>query len=230
MKNCVVQFYMEPAGFPQPNFVNIKVNEELLEYSKKSSKLYANKCGANYILINKPKINHIHPTFERFDLFSNMEWWKKYDHILYLDTDVICWPSSPNIFEMYSNKESFKVCEDRIAKKKSTSWHEQREKDTILSNFKPEVLRTNRFNAGVFMLNEYSANIISAHLKYKEYNDDDNRILIHAVLSSGVSTEFMDWRFNKKNGVKSWFGHGYGQEKYKTDNKLLSMARQIFKI
>jgi lipopolysaccharide biosynthesis glycosyltransferase len=221
---------MEPAGFPQPNFVNIKVNEELLEYSKKSSKLYANKCGANYILINKPKINHIHPTFERFDLFSNMEWWKKYDHILYLDTDVICWPSSPNIFEMYSNKESFKVCEDRIAKKKSTSWHEQREKDTILSNFKPEVLRTNRFNAGVFMLNEYSANIISAHLKYKEYNDDDNRILIHAVLSSGVSTEFMDWRFNKKNGVKSWFGHGYGQEKYKTDNKLLSMARQIFKI
>jgi lipopolysaccharide biosynthesis glycosyltransferase len=221
---------MEPAGFPQPNFVNIKVNEELLEYSKKSSKLYANRCGANYILINKPKINHIHPTFERFDLFSNMEWWKKYDHILYLDTDVICWPSSPNIFEMYSNKESFKVCEDRIAKKKSTSWHEQREKDTILSNFKPEVLRTNRFNAGVFMLNEYSANIISAHLKYKEYNDDDNRILIHAVLSSGVSTEFMDWRFNKKNGVKSWFGHGYGQEKYKTDNKLLSMARQIFKI
>jgi lipopolysaccharide biosynthesis glycosyltransferase len=230
MKNCVVQFYMESAGFPQPNFVNIKVNEELLEYSKKSSKLYANKCGADYILINKPKINHIHPTFERFDLFSNMKWWKKYDHILYLDTDVICWPSAPNIFEMYSNKESFKVCEDRIAKKKSTSWHEQREKDTILSNFKPEVLRTNRFNAGVFMLNEYSANIISAHLKYKEYNDDDNRILIHAVLSSGVSTEFMDWRFNKKNGVKSWFGHGYGQEKYKTNNKLLSMARQIFKI
>jgi lipopolysaccharide biosynthesis glycosyltransferase len=164
---------MESAGFPQPNFVNIKVNEELLEYSKKSSKLYANKCGANYILINKPKINHIHPTFERFDLFSNMEWWKKYDHILYLDTDVICWPSAPNIFEMYSNKESFKVCEDRIAKKKSTSWHEQREKDTILSNFKPEVLRTNRFNAGVFMLNEYSANIISAHLKYKEYNEDE---------------------------------------------------------
>jgi hypothetical protein len=34
MKNCVVQFYMEPEGFSQPDFVNIKVNEELLEYSK----------------------------------------------------------------------------------------------------------------------------------------------------------------------------------------------------
>ena len=58
MKNCVVQFYMEPAGFSQPDFVNIKVNEELLEYSKKSSKLYADRCGADYVLINKPKINH----------------------------------------------------------------------------------------------------------------------------------------------------------------------------
>ena len=46
MKNCVVQFYMEPEGFSQPDFVNIKVNEELLEYSKKSSKLYAQFIGS----------------------------------------------------------------------------------------------------------------------------------------------------------------------------------------
>ena len=228
MKNCVVQFYMEPTGFSQPDFVNIKVNKELLEYSKKSSKLYADKCGADYVLINKPKINHIHPTFERFDLFFNMEWWKKYEHILYLDTDVICWTDAPDIFKIYTNKETFKVCEDRIARKKSASWHEQREKDTILSHVDPEVLRTKRFNAGVFMLNEHSAKIIGKHLKYKEYNDDDNRILIHAVLSSGASTEFMDWRFNKKNGVKSWFGHGYGQQKYSSNNKLLLESKRIF--
>ena len=78
------------------------------------------------------------------------------------------------------------------------------------------------------MLNEHSAKIIGAHLKYKEYSDDDNRILIRAVLSSGVSTEFMDWRFNKKNGVKSWFGHGYGQQKYSSNNKLLLESKKFF--
>lgn len=228
MKNCVVQFYMEPSGFSQPNFVNIKVNEELLEYSKKSSKLYADKCGADYVLISKPRINHVHPTFERFDLFFNMEWWKKYDHILYLDTDVICWPDAPNMFDMYTNKETFKVCEDRIAKRKSTGWHEQMEKHTILSQFESDIIKDKRFNAGVFMLNEHAAKIISAHLKYKEFNDDDNRILIHAVVSSGVSTEFMDWRFNKKNGVKCWFGHGYGQQKYSSNNKLLLESKKFF--
>ena len=74
MKNCVVQFYMEPEGFSQPDFVNIKVNEELLEYSKKSSKLYADRCGADYVLINKPKINHI------ADLRERKQWISEEDH------------------------------------------------------------------------------------------------------------------------------------------------------
>jgi len=228
MKSCVVQFYMSPEGFPSPDFVNIKVNEELLYYSKLSSSMYAKRCGADYVLVDQPRINHVHPTFERFDLFFNPEWWKKYDHILYLDTDVICWPDAPNIFDMYTNKETFKVCEDRIASKKSVGWHEQREKNTILSQFQPEVLRNKRFNAGVFMLNEHAVKVISAHLRYKEFDEDDNRILIYAMLSSGVSTEFMDWRFNKKNGVKCWFGHGYGQQKYSSNNKLLLESKKIF--
>lgn len=230
MKKCIIQFYMSTNGFSNPNFVNIKINEELLAYSKLSSSIYADKCGAEYVLIDKPRINHVHPTFERFDLFLNQEWWKKYDQILYLDTDVICWPESPNIFDMYPNKKTFKICEDRTALNKSSKWHKQQEKHTILAQFDPEIIRKRRFNAGVFMLNSYSAGIIAPHLKYKEHGDDDNRILIHAMLDSQVDTEIMDWKFNKKNGVSSWFGHGYGQEKYKKDNKLLSVARQIFKI
>ena len=230
MKNCLVQFYMPTDGFADPTFVNIKVNQELLEYSKSSSSIYADKCGADYILIDNPRINHVHPTFERFDLFFNQEWWKEYDQILYLDTDVICWPDAPNVFDMYPDNKKFKICEDRTALNKSARWHKQQEKQTILSQFDSEIVRRRRFNAGVFMLNSYSAGLIAPHLKYKEHSDDDNRILIYAVLASGVEIESMDWRFNKKNGVTSWFGHGYGQEKYKKDNKLLSVARQIFKI
>ena len=230
MKNCIVQFYMPTDGYSNPNFVNIKVNQELLEYSKLSSARYAERCGADYVLIDKPSIGHVHPTFERFDLFFNQSWWKKYDQILYLDTDVICWPNSPNIFQLYQNKKTFKVCQDRTALIKSTQWHKQQEKNTILSQFDPNIIRNKRFNAGVFILNSYSAELIGPHLKYKEHSDDDNRILIYAMLSSGVETEYMDWRFNKKNGVTSWFGHGYGQDKFKKNNKLLSVARQTFQV
>jgi hypothetical protein len=230
MKNCVVQFYMDTVGFANPNFVNIGINKELLEYSKNSARLYAERCQADYILVDQPKIKHVHPTFERFDLFFNDEWWTKYDHILYLDTDVICWPSSPDIFKMYNNKKTFKVCEDKKALQRSKEWHKELDKDTILNQFDPEILRTKRFNAGVFMLNQNSAKIMRSFLKYKEYTDDDNKLLVYAMLSSGVPTEHMDSRFNKKNGVTSWFGHGYGQKKYFSDNKLIVEARKFFKI
>ena len=228
MKSCVVQFYMSPEGFPSPDFVNIKVNEELLYYSKLSSSMYAKRCGADYVLVDQPRINHVHPTFERFDLFFNPEWWEKYDQILYLDTDVVCWPNSPNIFEMYPNRKTFKVCEDRTARNKSARWHRQQETNTLLAQFDADTLRNKRFNAGVFMLNHHSASILAPHLKFKEHPDDDNRILIHAMLASGAETEYMDWRFNKKNGVTSWFGHGYGQQKYSSNNKLLLESKRIF--
>lgn len=230
MKNCVVQFYMDTSGFINPNFVNISVNKELLEYSKKSAKLYAEKYQADYVLIDQPKIKHVHPTFERFDLFFNNEWWRKYEHILYLDTDVICWPAAPNIFQMYDNKKTFKVCEDRKALKKSKEWHQKNDKDTILNQFDPEILRTKRFNAGVFMLNEHSARIIAPFLKYKEYPDDDNKLLVYATLKSQIPVERMDFRFNKKNGgPNNWFGHAYGQKKYLPNNKIIVEARKIFK-
>jgi hypothetical protein len=219
---------MDTVNFSKPNFVNIKINKELLEYSKKSARLYAEKCQVDYILVDQPRIKHVHPTFERFDLFFNKTWWEKYNHILYLDTDVICWPDAPNIFNMYTNKETFKVCEDRTALRRSEEWHKEFDKNTILDQFNPKILRKERFNAGVFMLNQYSAKIMSSFLKYKEYTDDDNRLLIYAMLASGVMTERMDKRFNKKNGVSSWFGHGYGQKKYFPNYKLLNVARNIF--
>ena len=80
------------------------------------------------------------------------------------------------------------------------------------------------------MLNWYSAKTMAPFLKYKEYPDDDNKLLVYATLKSQVVVEKMDSRFNKKNGSpKSWFGHGYGQKKYLPDSKIIVEARKLFK-
>ena len=229
MRNCIVQFHIPPETFKDPNYNNIGVNNELLKYSLKSVEQYAKKIKAEYQLIQNKRINWIHPTFERFDLFFNDEWWEKYDHILYLDTDLIVWPDSPDIFKMYDNMETFKVCEDRLAKKRSKEWHESLVKDNVLKEFSGEMLQQNRFNAGVFMLNKHSAKTVSKFLDYKNIDTDDNSLLIYAMLKSRVISERMDWRFNKKNGTESWFGHAYGQQKFKDKNfKLLEKARRIY--
>jgi len=226
--NCIVQFHINSNKYVVPDYNNIGVNEELFRCSLISVKEYAKRINCDYVLVEDKRINHKHPTFERFDLFFNNNWWEKYEHILYLDTDLIVWPDSPDIFKMYTNTTTFKPCEDRIAKRRSTEWHKEYVKDIVLKEFPGETLQQNRFNAGVFMLNKHSANAISKFLDYKNIDIDDNSLLIYAMLKSGVKIEPMDWRFNKKNGTESWFGHAYGQKKFQTPFDLIEKAKKIF--
>ena len=218
---------MAPSGFSQPEFNNLGHSNELFEFSKKSVETYAKRCGADYQLVSEPRINHRHPTFERFDLFKNESWWKDYDHILYLDTDVICWPHAPNIFEMYPSKEHFKPVEDKLARKRPLDHHARTSEGSCLTKYSPALLQEKRFNAGVFMLNQKSAEKMCNYIDLSDPSDD-NQMLIDIKIKSRVPTEYMDARFNKKMGVTSWFGHAFGQNKLVPNNKLISKCREVF--
>ena len=228
MNNLIIQFFVSVENYEQPKYNHIGVNEELYKYSKLSVEKYAKKIGCDYKLITESKINYIHPTFERMDLFFNDDWWTNYDNILYLDTDVIVWPNSPNIFSEYPNTTTFKPAEDRIAKMKSVKFHIERAKDTCLQEFHPKVLQDSRFNAGVFMLNKESAQTMRGHLDFKNLQGDDNEMLIYAMLKSGVNVEKLDWRYNKKNGTKCYFGHAMGQQKFNDKYDMLELAKATF--
>lgn len=229
MKNCVVQFHISADTFKNPHYNNIGVNEEILPLSLRSVEMYAKKHGADYMLIQDKRIDWIHPTFERFDLFFNDDWYEQYDNILYLDTDLIVWPDAPDIFQLYPSDKSFKVCKDRIAERVTANVHKARVQNTPLDCFDGETLRHNRFNAGVFMVNKNSADTMKKYLDYKNIELDDNQLLIYAMLKSNVIVEKMDWRFNKKNGTNCYFGHAYGQQKFKTEKYgLLEKAKEIY--
>jgi len=229
MARClIVQFFISTDGYANPGYNQIGVNEELYIYSTKSVRQYAEKIGVDYKLCTSPKINWIHPTFERFDLFFNEAWWKQYDHILYLDTDVIVWPNSPNVFEEYPSLETFKPVHDRIANKNTMAYHKDRALDTCLEKFDPAVLQRDRFNAGVFMLNQCAVETMKPHLDYRNLRGDDNEQLIYAMLESGVGVEKMDWKYNKKNGIKCYFGHASGQKKFQSNYGMLNEAKKLF--
>lgn len=229
MRNCIVQFHIPAETFKDPGYNSIGVNEELLKYSLISVEQYANNIKADYQLVEDKRINWIHPTFERFDLFFNNKWWDNYDHILYLDSDLIVWPDAPDIFQMYPDVNSFKVVTDRIALRRSSEWHKKNVVNSALDEFGGEVLRNSRFNAGVFMLNRGSVEKMKQYLDYKNVPLDDNQLLIYAMLKSEVPTVRMDWRFNKKNGTNCYFGHAYGQQKFKAEYyDLLEKAKKLY--
>jgi lipopolysaccharide biosynthesis glycosyltransferase len=214
--------------YSDPTYNQIGINEELYKYSTISVEQYAKRIGVDYKLITEPKINWVHPTFERFDLFFNDEWWKQYDNILYLDTDVIAWPTAPNVFEEYPSTQSFKPVFDRIARKNTLEYHTQRANGTCLEKFDASILKANRFNAGVFMLNKHCVDMMRPFLDYKNIKGDDNEQLIYAMLESGVEVDKMDWKYNKKNGTDCYFGHAAGQQKFRTKYDMLEKAKEIF--
>jgi lipopolysaccharide biosynthesis glycosyltransferase len=227
-KNLIVQFFVSVEKYSDPTYNQIGINEELYKYSTISVEQYAKRIGVDYKLITEPKINWVHPTFERFDLFFNDEWWKQYDNILYLDTDVIAWPTAPNVFEEYPSTQSFKPVFDRIARKNTLEYHTQRANGTCLEKFDASILKANRFNAGVFMLNKHCVDMMRPFLDYKNIKGDDNEQLIYAMLESGVEVDKMDWKYNKKNGTDCYFGHAAGQQKFRTKYDMLEKAKEIF--
>ena len=79
------------------------------------------------------------------------------------------------------------------------------------------------------MLTQPSASVMKPYVDVGSFKDDDNLHMIDIMLQSGVSVEYMDARFNKKMGITSWFGHAYGQDKHRPNNKVISQCRKIFR-
>ena len=200
MKNIIVQIYisLDKSSDTAPI---LPAFDELSKISISLAKKYCNKIGAEHVLITEPFINFIHPTYERFRLFEDPYWTDNYDNILYLDSDVFIFDDAPNIFEYYFNNKTFKVCQH---------WSEIR-----------YGLVNQGFNAGVFMLNKISRDIMLPYLNYRvdpPFPSHDNTALVNCVNESGVEVTVMDARFNAKNATDCYFSHTWGSGKRKNPN------------
>ncbi|MDP1711129.1 MAG: glycosyltransferase family 9 protein [Candidatus Nanopelagicaceae bacterium] len=67
------------------------------EVTHPSIKAYADKIGADFLVIDKQKISQTTPHYEKFQIYELLN---KYDRILYLDTDLIVRPDCPDLFQL----------------------------------------------------------------------------------------------------------------------------------
>lgn len=207
--NVIVQIYVSLDKYGATNL--LPKFDDISNVSIQLAKRYAKKINAEYVLITEPKINFIHPTYERFTLFEDPYWTNNFENVLYLDSDVFIYADAPDIFSMYPTTDKFKIC---------THWDEFRIKrkygDLEKSPKKPAA-----FNAGVFMLNKKSRDIMLPFLDYKKdppYPQHDNDALVNCVIKSNVPVEKMNVMFNAKNYPDAWFCHSWGSAKHKFPN------------
>lgn len=71
--------------------------DKLAEYTHPTIKAYAEKIGADFIVINEKKLTTKFIHYEKFQLYHYLT---KYNRIIFMDTDLIVRPDTPNLFDI----------------------------------------------------------------------------------------------------------------------------------
>ena len=204
MRNLVIQYYIDIRKYSQPEFNNLKPSP-MEEYSRHSFELYCEKFGLEYLRITEPKLGFKHPTWERFDLWTDRSWWDNYDQIMYVDSDVIALPHAPNIFEKYPDIDS-KLKTAYYPKFRNAgaggAKYNQRV-NPLADKYTGEQIASRFVQPGVMILNKESTKFMLPWVgKYKDITDDridDGMFLNSCIVDSEVPLLDMDKKFNLGN-------------------------------
>ena len=253
-RRCIVQIYMDREQFSNPNgnkhYKKMQTSpNEFVKMSSFLAKKYAEKVDADYYLLtDNPVININHPVNERLQLFMPM-WTEKYDQILYLDSDVFCWPEAPDLFEICP-PNTFAKTEKNL--KDETSIRKIRQYFDIIiedkntrgvsedefvigheDNQPLSLLRLKKycyFNGGVFMAGG------------KEVGDEMMKYMNHRILDKASSEALLNFmvaaskvdvfgfpKLFNGSGEKDYFYHamGGGSDKAKKHGRIYEKASKL---
>ena len=188
MRNCIVQYFIDPKLYSDPEFNNLSnKQEDYAKLSEQSFRAYAKKYNCDYQLISQPKLKHRHPTFERFDLWLDATWFELYDQILYVDSDVFAMPGAPDVFAQYNNIKTLKVCESNKFQQMSNKTYSGRVQQGLVANIDVATIRQRGFQPGVFILNKHVVAKTKKWIEqYQQFDTHDGDILLWAVYNSDV--------------------------------------------
>tara|TARA_Y100000114_G_C11734500_1_gene315407 strand:- start:468 stop:1223 length:756 start_codon:yes stop_codon:yes gene_type:complete len=239
MRNLVIQYYIDIQKYSQPGFNNLKPSP-METYSSHSLQLYCKKYDIDYLKITEPKVGFKHPTWERFDLWVDRDWWKKYDQIMYVDSDVIALDHAPNIFEMYpsitNELKTVYYPKFRSATPEGAKYNQR--VNPLADSYSGSTIAKRFVQPGVMLLNKENTNFMLPWIgKYKEVTDDridDGMFLNHCIVESKVPLLDMNRKFNFKNNGERfdynniYFLHCAGGKKHKKEVKIWPKLRKIF--
>lgn len=113
MKVLLYQFHLENySPWKDQNDYN-----RYWEYSSKSCKAYAQTHGYDYFFDYKTDESDWSPWYipePHFEQFASIDYLRDYDAVLYIDTDILIKPNSPDIVKEYANENANIIINSRI--------------------------------------------------------------------------------------------------------------------
>lgn len=238
MKNLVIQYYIDTSMYAQPTFNNLSASPAE-QYSCHSFQRYCKKYSIDYVKITKPKLGYKHPTWERFDLWLDRSWWNRYDHIMYVDSDIFALAHAPNIFEFCDDTESFKAARyNRWRNLNPSQAREAARNNPLCKDLPGDILAQRVIQPGMFVVNKRCTEHMLPYVKeYANITDnkiDDGMFLNYCLIKSGVLQKDLSDKWNhKNNGAKRDYGliyflHSAGGKKHKKSSKLWSVLAENY--
>ena len=180
--------------------------EEWVPYTHEPMKKYADRIGADFIVIDQPKVNYsktknVNPIlFEKYQIYDILE---EYDRVLYLDTDILVTPDAPNIFEIVPYDRIAGVYEDF-----GMDADDRRERiKNVQANLGDLNWKTGFMNSGVFVVSKIHRDLFNLIWKHGcidvKYEQTNTNWYIH---KAGYEILELDYRFNYMGIMRVFHG------------------------
>lgn len=173
-------------------------HQKMAEITHPLIKSYAEKIGADFKVISEQKISETTPHWEKFQIY---DFSKTYDHILFLDTDIIVRNDCPNLFELVSHEKIGAFNESPFARREKKIMDKvTRAYDKTLADWDGRY-----FNTGVLVLSK-------THQKFfkkpeKEVDDFYEQSYLNLVFALEKTPMFeLDFRFNRMACMDKYTG------------------------
>jgi hypothetical protein len=203
---------------------------------------YARKCGADFIVIELPKFQHLGQLYyEKFQLYSLFD---TYERILYLDNDVLVSPDSPDLFLLTPH--------DHFSASSEETWSRYPEcKRAVLAELGEIRWTYPYFNAGVMLASRQHREIFNPHhpalkrwaneevRRRYPYQGDDQTYFNYRVNELQLPMVDQGFKFNHTRSIsrthtrfRSFFihyagpsGHRYGDRLVQIEKDARALAR-----
>ena len=157
---------------------------EMSKITHPSISAYAKKIGAEFIVINE-KTEGL-PHYLKFNLNKLL---KKYDRILYIDTDIVVRKDAPNIFDEVPVDSIGLFEEGRFADRATSMLHFLSE-----NNVEPKEWNKKYYNTGVMVVSKEHANLfIKPLIEHNHFFEQSYLNLLFSVFKAKVHDLHYKW-------------------------------------
>lgn len=202
---------------------------EMAKHTHPLIKQYAERCGADFIVIDKPQLAEAlgKAAYEKFQLYRLLE---QYDSVAFVDTDILVAPDSPSVFDLTPEGKIGACNEELFSKSK-------RDRSVTQQVLGKVDWKNCYFNSGMMVLDQKTKELVNPDAEglmewatgefRKEHENllNDQPFLNHRANKLGMDVEDLGHRFNHTRVITkthtrfdSYFihyagpsGHRYGE-------------------